>query len=99
MRWISIGEFIEVLRKSGDIVVIDLRDEAKSTPFPVPAAFVLPVARNELTEVLECLPPDKSVAFYGASNFCIFLITTSPCMDGLAPFYILESDLGLAEVA
>ncbi len=99
MRWISIGEFMAVLNKCGDIIVIDLRAEAKSTPIPVPASLVLPVALNDLINVLECLPPDKSVAFCGASSLCIFLITTSPCMEGSAPLYILEGELGLAEVA
>lgn len=99
MRWISIGEFIAVLKKCSDLIVIDLRAEAKSAPFPVPGTLVLPVAPNDLIEVLGCLPPDKSVAFCGASNLCIFLIATSPCMEGSAPLYVLEGDLGLTEVA
>ena len=66
MRWISIGEFEAVLKECSDLIVIDLRAEAKSTPFPVPVPLVLPVAPNDLFEVLDCLPPDKSVAFCGA---------------------------------
>jgi hypothetical protein len=42
---------------------------------------------------------NKSVAFCGASNLCIFQIETSPCMEGSVPFYLLEGDLGRAEVA
>jgi hypothetical protein len=99
MRWISIGEFMAVLKKCSDLIVIDLRAEAKSTPFPVPVPLVLPVAPNDLIEVLESLPPDKSVAFCGASNLCIFLISTSRCMEGSAPLYVLEGDLRLGEVA
>ncbi|MFZ0744062.1 MAG: hypothetical protein WAM85_06635 [Terracidiphilus sp.] len=99
MRWISVGEFMAVLKKCSDLIVIDLRAEAKTKPFPVRDALVLPVAPNDLIEVRECLPPGKSVAFCGASNLCIFLIATSPCMRASAPFYVLEGDLGLAEVA
>lgn len=99
MRWISFGEFMAVLKKCSDLIVIDLRAEARLTPFLVPNVLVLPVAPNDLIEVLECLPPVKSVAFCGASNLTIFLITTSPCMEGSAPLYVLEGDLGFAEVA
>ena len=99
MRWISIGEFMAVLKECSDLIVIDLRAEATSTPFLVPNALVLPVAPTDLIEVLEHLPPDKSVAFCGASNISIFLIATSPCMEGSAPLYVLEGDLSLAEVA
>jgi hypothetical protein len=99
MRWISIGEFMAVVKECSDLIVIDLRAQAKSTPFPVPVSLVLPVSPNNLIEVLESLPPGKSVAFCGASNLCIFLISTSRSMEGSAPFYVLEGDLGLAEVA
>ena len=99
MRWISIGEFMAVLKKCSDLIVIDLRAEAKSSPFPVLVPLVLPVAPNDMIEVLESLPSDKSVAFCGASNLCIFLISTSRCMEGSAPLYVLEGDLRLGEVA
>lgn len=99
VRWISTSEFMAVLTKCSDLIVIDLRAEAKSAPFPVSDALVIPVAPNDLIEVLECLPQDKSVALCGASNLSIFLITTSPCMEGSAPLYVLEGDLRLAEVA
>jgi hypothetical protein len=48
---------------------------------------------------LEWLPADRTVAFCGASNLCIFMIETSQCMEGSAPLYVLEGDLDLAEVA
>jgi hypothetical protein len=99
MRWISIGEFFAVLTRCSDLIVIDLRPDAQWVPFPAPAAFVIPVVLNELDEVLECLPADRSVVFCGASNFIILTILTNSCMRGSAPLYILEGDLGLAEVA
>ena len=99
MKWISIGEFMEILAKRSDLIVIDLRADAKRAPFPVPDVSVLPIAPDDLTEVLEGLPADTSVAFCGASNLCIFLIATSRCLEGSAPFYVLEGDLGLEEVA
>ncbi len=97
MRWIFIVEFMAILQKCSDLIVIDLRAEARSAPFCVPDRLVLPVAPNDLVEVLECLPSNKSVAFYDASNLSIFLITNSPCMEGSAPLYLLEGDLDLAE--
>lgn len=99
MRWISFGEFASVRRNCSDLIVIDLRSEAKSARFPLSGSNVLPVTGNELIQVLKCLPPDKSVAFCGASNLSIFLIATSPCMEGSAPLYVLEGDLRNAEVA
>jgi hypothetical protein len=98
MRWISISEFMTVLASCSDLIVIDLRADAQLVPFPVPTAFVLPVAPKELINVLEWLPADRTAVFCGASNVSIFLITTGPCMEGSAPFYVLEGDLSSAEV-
>ena len=99
LQWISIGEFLSILTKCGDLVVIDLRENAQSAPFSVPTAHVLPVSLNEMDRVLECLPGDRSVVFYGASNRSIFMIETSRLMEGSAPLYVLEGDPGLGEVA
>ena len=99
MQWISIGEFLSVLTKCNDLIVIDLRANAGWNPFPIPTVFVLPVTPNELDTFLEWLPADRSVVFHGASNLSIFMIETSPGMNGSAPFYVLEGDLKLAEVA
>ena len=99
MQWISIGEFLSILRESSDLVVIDLRANAQSAPLSVPTAYVVPVSPNEMDSALEWLPGDRSVVFYGASNLSIFMIETSRFMDGSAPLYVLEGDLGLKEVA
>ena len=99
MKWISINEFMAILNERSDLFVVDLRANGPSIPFPVPTAFVLPVSPKELDSVLEMLPTDRSVVFWGASNLNIFMITTSPCMEGVAPFYVLEGDLRFAEVA
>jgi hypothetical protein len=99
MKWIKYNEFMSILRECSDLIVVDLRPDAQQAPFPVSTGPVLFVSPNELDTVLEMLPADTSVAFCGASNLCIFLIETSPCMEGSAPLYILEGDLRLAEVA
>jgi len=99
MQWISIGEFLSVLTKRSDLIVIDLRPNAEWDPFPISTAFALPVTPNELDTVLEWLPADRSVVFYGASNLSIFMIETSHCMQGSAPLYVLEGDLKFAEAA
>ena len=99
MKWISIDEFMMILTECNDLIVVDLRADAQLVPFPVPTAFVLPVSPNELDTALEMLPADRSAAFCGASNLSIFMIITSPWMEGSAPLYVLEGDLRLAEVA
>jgi hypothetical protein len=99
VKWITFNEFMMILTECSDLIVVDLRPEASRVPFPVSTGSVLPVSPNELDTVLEMLPADRSVAFYGATNLCIFLIETSPCMEGSAPLYLLEGDLRLAEVA
>lgn len=99
MKWISVREFMTVLAGCSDLIVIDIREDAQWVPFPIPATFVLPVTPHELIKVLEWLPADRTVAFYGASNLSIFMIHTSPLMKGSAPLYFLEGDLILAEVA
>jgi hypothetical protein len=99
MQWISIGELLSILTKCGNLVVLDLRANAQNAPLSVPTAFVLPVSPNEMDRVLEWLPGHWSVVFYGASNLSIFMIETSRFMDGSAPLYVLEGDLGLEEVA
>jgi hypothetical protein len=93
-KWISVDVFRTLLGdESNHPVVIDLRPESQWTPFPIPDVFVLRLAPQDLIDVLAWLPPDRSVVFYGASNFSIFLIEISGCMEGSAPLYFLEGDL------
>jgi hypothetical protein len=99
IQWISICEFLSILSKGSDLIVLDLRANGQCALLSVPTAFVIPVSPNEMDKVLEWLPGDRSVVFYGASNLSIFMIETSRFMDGSAPLYVLEGDLGLAEVA
>ncbi len=99
MHWISVDMFLSLLAKRSDLVVFDLRANAQWDPFPIETAFALPVNPNDLNTLLEWLPADRSVVFYGASNVSIFMIETSHCMDGSAPLYVLEGDLSLAKVA
>lgn len=99
LKWVSIDEFMMVLSECRDLIVVDLRADAPSIPFPVPTAIVLPVSPKELDTVLELLPADRSIAFCGASDLSISMIITSPCMEGSAPLYILDGDLRLAEAA
>src|ERR1035441_3519832 len=68
MQWISIGEFLSILAERSDLIVIDLRANARWDPFPIPTAFALPVAPNELDKALESLPADGCVVFCGASD-------------------------------
>jgi hypothetical protein len=99
IRQISMGAFAAVLAETPDLIVIDLRADSQRTPFPIPTAQVLPVNPNELVEVLEWLPANKSAAFCGVSNLAVLTIETSFCMGGSAPLYLLPSDSSRAEVA
>jgi hypothetical protein len=99
MKYISVNEFANILTERSDLIVVDLRTNASLLPFPIPTAVVLSVTPCELDTILEELPADRSVAFCGASNLNIFMIITSPCMEGSAPLYVLEGDLGFAEAA
>ena len=91
LKWISIVEFMTVLAKCKDLILVDLREDAQWVPFPVQAAvFVLPVPLHELTEVLEWLPADRVVVFYGVSDLSILMIEASSRMKGLAQLYVLD---------
>lgn len=99
LRWISPGEFSGLLLRHRDLIVLDLRPNHERTPLPVPPTSVRCVRTSELEEVLAELPPDRSVAFCGASAVCVFMIETSRGMKGSAPFYLLRSDRAHGEVA
>ncbi len=99
LKSISSDEFMWLFRGCRDLIVIDLRADAQWVPFPVPAAIVLPVPISELEGVLECLPANRSIVFYGASRLSTFMIETSRCMEGSAPLYVLQGDFRRLEVA
>jgi hypothetical protein len=99
VKRISIGQFTNLLEVSRDLIIIDLREGAGIAPVPVPAAFALHVSPNQLVDVLEWIPANRSVAFCGASNLNIFMNEASSCRTGAAPLYLLERDLYCAEVA
>jgi hypothetical protein len=99
VKWVSNDEFMTVLTKSRNLLVIDIRTDAPSVPFPVPTAFMLHVSPKELVTVLKSIPADKSIALCGASNLSIFMIRISQCMKGSAPLYVLKGNLRLAEAA
>ena len=58
---------------------------------------VLFVPLNERKSGLEWLAADRTVAVYGASNFCLSKIETSPCSEDSAPAYVPEDDFNFAE--
>lgn len=100
IRWISFDEFCALLYEEPlDLLVLDLRADAQHSPFPVPAACVLPVHPDELREILDWLPSGQSVVFYGIRGPWIPTIEKSPAMGGSAPFYFLDCGLGHLEAA
>lgn len=99
LQWVSIDEFREILERAGDLVVIDLRPQDERRPLPVSGSQMLRIGAEELGEVLQWLPPDRSAAFCGASGLAVFMIRTSACMQGSAPLYVVKSESARTEVA
>ena len=100
LKWISAREFVPLLAKFSDLLLIDLREDAQSTPFPVSIAlFVFPVKLHELVEVLEQVPTDRVVVFYGVSDLSMSMIVASSRMRGSVPLYVLDDDLDCLEAA
>jgi hypothetical protein len=97
--WIGPAELAELVSTSRDLVVIDLRAGAQWRPFPVPGAFVLPVAPYRLAEVLERLPSDRSLILYGASPSLGALRAVNSWMRGSAPLYLAEDSYAPREHA
>lgn len=89
---ISAGEFTELLAKSEDLLLIDLRPASQSGPLPVRAPHTVRVRTNQLEEVLRRLPANRSAVFYGASDLSVFMIMTSLYMRGSAPLYVLRTE-------
>jgi hypothetical protein len=61
VQWVSFKEFKSLLEQAPELVVFDLRVNACQALFPIAEAFVLPVAPNELMEILVWLPSNRSV--------------------------------------
>lgn len=98
MKWISLTEFSGLLeRVPDDLVVLDLRYDARQVPFPIAEAFVVPVSPNELLEILFWLPSNRSVVFCGADPLSMVSIEMSPSMAGSAPFYFLVNGISRLE--
>jgi hypothetical protein len=98
LRWISLSEFMNLLVTFKDLIVIDLRDDPHAAPVPA-AEFVLAVKVHDLVEVLELVPADKVVVFYGVSDLSLLLIETSHFMHRPAPAYVLDERIAFLEVA
>jgi hypothetical protein len=92
LQRISAGQFMEVLAKTDDLVLIDLRPAHQNAPLPVRAPRVVRVQTNRLEDVLRHLPEDRSAVFYGASDLSVFMIMTSMYMRGSAPLYVLRPE-------
>lgn len=99
LEWVSMGQFTNLLAESNDLVVIDLRPESQHLRLRLPAAQVLTISPDELPEVLEWLPRNRSAAFCGASGTALSVIRASSRMRGSAPLYVLKDGSAWAEVA
>lgn len=99
LQRISAGECMEVLARTKDLPLIDLRPAGQNAPLPVQAATILPLCVNRLEDVLRDLPENRSAVLYGASDLSIFMIITSMHICGSAPLYVLCSEPAPKEAA
>ena len=100
LAWISLREFKALFARFSDLIVINLREDAGQTPFPIPEVeFVVPIQVHELVELLELVPANRVVVFYGISDFSKLLIETSSFMQRPAPSFALDTRFACLEVA
>jgi len=96
---ITAGQFPELLARTENLVLIDLRPAHQNAPLPVRVPHAVRVPTSQLEDVLRNLPEDRSAVFYGASDLSLFMITTSLYMRGSAPLYVLRPEPAHEEAA
>ncbi|MGA8110803.1 MAG: hypothetical protein WB974_15320 [Acidobacteriaceae bacterium] len=99
LHWITADQLRELLARTDDLLLIDLRPDPGDLPPALPPGRMMRVHTHQLEDVLRSLPGDRSAVFYGASGLCIFMIQTSPCMRGSAPLYVLRPERFHVEAA
>jgi len=96
---ISSRELREVTEEFQDIVFIDVRCSGSGESLPACAIYAFPVDQRELFEVLSWIPPETTIVLCGVSNLSKALIWSSRNIAGVAPVYIVTSDLFHLEAA
>lgn len=92
LRWITFGEFASLLNRFSDLILIDLRQTDQWDPLPVQAPVTaFRVRHHELSEMLEHLPENRTLVFFGLTDLDALIIEASPRAKGSAPIYILDN--------
>jgi hypothetical protein len=100
IRWISLLEFTSLLTRFSDLIIIDLRDGDRWDALPIRTPVTaFRVRRHELSEILERLPENRIVVFYGITDLDALLIGASSRANGVAPIYLLDFESEYTEGA
>lgn len=92
MTWISTKEIETLLRRSTDVLFVDLRTGAGKVPIPIDVPKILTVSPSQFFDVLRWLPASSSIVLYGASDACTSLLWSTRKIPGWAPIYVLHQD-------
>jgi hypothetical protein len=99
LEWITLPELKAIAESTGDLLVVDLRNDHHCAPLPALGAQVMPVKAGDLEEFLQWLPENRAAAFCGASGLSIFIIESHLCLRGTSPLYVLEDRISSTEAA
>lgn len=93
VKWITERECELLLRRSGDIVFVDMRSKDR-TPIPFTVREVLVLNPSQVYDLLRWLPASSSVVLYGASNLFTSVLWSTRHLNGWAPIYVLDLSSG-----
>ena len=96
---ISAREVDAIVERAEDFIYINIGGSDSWEPRHGRGIHVLHVDESELSEELRWIPPQTTIVLCGVSDLSKALIWSGRKISGLAPFYIVTSDLFHAEVA
>lgn len=100
LRWINFSEFASLLGRFNDLILIDLRQTDQWDPLPVQTPVTaFRVRHHELPEMLEHLPENRTLVFFGLTDLDALIIEASPRAKGSSPIYILDNHAPHREAA
>lgn len=92
MKWITANELRALKEKSNDLIVIDCRPDRFRRLAEFAGSSALSIRPEQLVEVLNWLPANRSAVLCGASDLCRSPVMKMDHRRGLAPVYVLKDD-------
>jgi hypothetical protein len=96
ISWVSEQEFAALVRRSEDVILVDLASDRIGKPASADAPHmlfnaphVLLVEQRELLDVLRWASPTSIVVLYGPRDVCASTIPEIRRVSGAAPVYLL----------